>query len=54
MIGIWQAYSNIYLYVMGAAMLAAFGLPLLLVPLSWARLFRWVDHTPGNMDSFLV
>ena len=41
MIGIWKSYSDIYLYVVGAAMLVTFGLPLLLVPLRWAQVFRW-------------
>jgi hypothetical protein len=37
MIGIWQSYSDAYLYVAGVAMLATFGIPLLVVPLRWAR-----------------
>ena len=41
MIGILQSYSDVYLYIMGAAMLAAFGIPLIFVPMRWARLFRW-------------
>jgi hypothetical protein len=41
MIGIWQSYSDIFLYVVGAAMLVAFGIPLMIVPLRWARVFRW-------------
>ncbi len=41
MLGIWNDYSNIYLVIAGASMLVAFGLPLVLLPMSWARLFRW-------------
>ena len=47
MIGIWGAYSGIYLYVVGAVTLAAFGLPLLIVPPTWARWFRW-DSLPST------
>ena len=36
MIGILQSYSDVYLYIMGAAMLAAFGIPLIFVPMRWA------------------
>jgi hypothetical protein len=41
MIGIWQSYSDIYLIVAGVAMLVSFGIPLMVVPMSWARAFRW-------------
>ncbi len=41
MVGIWQSYSDIFLYVAAAAMLISFGLPLLIAPVSWARVFRW-------------
>ena len=53
MIGIWQTYSNVYLYAAGAAMLVAFGIPLLLVPLRWARAFRWEVPQPENLVVFL-
>jgi len=53
MIGIWQSYSDVYLYVVGVAMLAAFGLPLLVVPLHWARAFRWEIPQPENLAVFL-
>lgn len=53
MIGIWQSYSDIYLYVAGAAMLVAFGIPLLFVPLRWARAFRWEAPQPKNLAEFL-
>ena len=53
MIGIWQSYSDAYLYVAGVAMLATFGIPLLVVPLSWARAFRWEVPQPENLVVFL-
>lgn len=53
MIGIWQSYVNIYLYVMGVAMLIAFGLPLTIVPLHWARVFRWEVPQSKNLVTFL-
>jgi len=49
MIGIWKSYSDIYLYVVGAAMLVAFGLPLLIIPLRWAKVFRWEIPHPENL-----
>ena len=53
MIGIWQPYSDVYLYVIGVAMLATFGIPLLIVPLRWARVFRWEVPQPENLVVFL-
>jgi hypothetical protein len=53
MIGIWNSYADIYLMVAGVAMLAAFGLPLMLVPMGWARVFRWDVSQPGNLVIFL-
>ena len=53
MIGIWQSYSDAYLYVAGVAMLATFGIPLLVVPLRWARAFRWEVPQPENLVVFL-
>ncbi len=41
MIGIWKSYLDIYLYVAAVGMLIIFGLPLLLAPVRWARVFRW-------------
>lgn len=48
MIGIWNTYTNMYLYVLGVAMLAGFGFPLLFVPIRWARVFRW--EIPQHLD----
>ena len=53
MIGIWQSFSDVYLYVIGVAMLATFGIPLLIVPLRWARVFRWEVPQPENLVVFL-
>ena len=53
MIGIWKSYSNVYLIIAGVAMLTTFGLPLTLVPLRWARVFRWEIPQPENLVVFL-
>ena len=53
MIGVWQSYSDIYLYVVGVTMLATFGIPLLFAPLRWARVFRWEVPQPENLVVFL-
>ncbi len=49
MIGIWSGYTNIYLYVVGVAMLLAFGLPLTFVPLRWGRVFGWETQGAGHL-----
>jgi small-conductance mechanosensitive channel len=53
MIGVWQAYAGTFLVVAGIAMLAAFGLPLLMVPLSWARLLHWEIPASSQLATFL-
>jgi hypothetical protein len=53
MIGIWKSYADIYLIVAGVSILAGFGLPLMLVPLKWAGVFRWDVSQPGNLLIFL-
>jgi hypothetical protein len=53
MIGIMQAYSGTFLMVTGVATLAAFGLPLLVVPLKWARLLRWEIPESRQLATFL-
>jgi len=53
MIGIWQSYSDIFLYVIGIAMLVAFGIPLTIVPLRWARVLRWEVPQTENLAVFL-
>jgi len=37
----------------GVAMLATFGIPLLVAPMSWARLMRWEIPPPGQLVTFL-
>ncbi|KRT75854.1 MAG: hypothetical protein XU14_C0088G0002 [Armatimonadetes bacterium CSP1-3] len=32
MIGVWKSYSAVYLYVVAAAMLVVFGVPMLVAP----------------------
>ncbi len=46
MIGIWSVYSAAYLYAIALAILILFALPLLFVPIKWARLFKW--HIPEH------
>jgi hypothetical protein len=53
MIGIWASYNNVFLIVAGLTMLVTFGLPLTLVPMSWARVFRWELPQPQNLTKFL-
>jgi hypothetical protein len=53
MIGIWKLYSDVYLMIVGVVTLLNFGLPLLLVPMSWARVFRWEIPQPRNLVIFL-
>jgi hypothetical protein len=53
MIGIWQAYAGIYLTVVGIATLASFGIPLLVAPMAWARVFRWEIPEPQELVTFL-
>ena len=53
MIGIWNSYADIYLIIAGVAMLVFFGLPLMLVPLRWAKVFRWDTSTSGNWAIFM-
>jgi hypothetical protein len=53
MIGIWKSFSDIYLYVLAVTMLATYGIPLLVVPLQWARAFRWAIPQPESLTVFL-
>jgi hypothetical protein len=53
MIGIWSAYSNVFLYVVGIAMLLLYGLPLTFVPLSWGKVFGWETQPAGNLTVML-
>ena len=53
MLGIWQAYAGAYLVAVGIATLIGFGIPLLFVPLRWARMFRWDVPPPSLLTPFL-
>jgi hypothetical protein len=53
MIGIWSTYNNIFLFVAGLAMLVSFGIPLILTPVGWVRVFRWEIPQPRNLVIFL-
>ncbi len=53
MIGIWSPYLHVYLYVVAVTMLIGFGLPLLLVPIHWARIFRWEIPQQKDLAAFL-
>ena len=53
MVGIWQVYAPIYLIVAGVAMLVCYGIPLLVAPMAWARMFRWEIPPPALLPTFL-
>jgi hypothetical protein len=53
MIGLWNSYLHIYLYILAALMLLGFGLPLLFIPIHWARLFRWEIPRSQQLAAFL-
>lgn len=53
MIGMWHVQAGIYLTVAGVAMLAAFGLPLVTMPMKWARAFRWDIPASTKLATFL-
>jgi hypothetical protein len=53
MIGIWSAYSDVFLVVAAVIMAIAFGLPLALAPMSWARVFRWEVPQQTQLAIFL-
>jgi hypothetical protein len=53
MLGMWQSYSGTYLIVACVATLTAFGIPLVVVPLKWARTLRWEIPASGQLAAFL-
>jgi hypothetical protein len=53
MVGIWQAQAGIFLYAVGFAMLAGFGIPLVVVPMTWARWLRWEIPAAATLTTFL-
>jgi hypothetical protein len=48
MIGLWNAHAQSYLLVLVAITTITFALPLFILPLAWARLFRW--KVPSETD----
>jgi len=46
--GIWAEHAQAFLVVFGLAAGFAFALPIFVVPLTWARVFRW--NLPDNTD----
>ena len=46
MIGIWSSYSSHYLYVLVIGILGAFGLPMLISPITFGRVLGW--HIPDH------
>ena len=53
MVGLFSQYSDIFLYVVGVAMLIGYGLPLTFVPLRWARFFGWKIPEENKLTVFL-
>jgi hypothetical protein len=53
MIGLLSRYSNIFLYIMGAAMLIGYGLPLIFFTRWWAKLFGWTMPEEKKLPVFL-
>jgi hypothetical protein len=47
-IGLWGGYSAAFLQLVGIGSFLVLGLPLLLRPLAWAKVFRW--STGDNSD----
>jgi len=48
MVGIWSEHASEFLVGFGAVALVVFALPIFLVPLTWARAFRW--NLPEDTD----
>ncbi len=53
MVGIWKSYAEFYLIVAGVAMLVTFGLPMLITPMGWVRVFRWELPQERTLATFL-
>lgn len=47
MLGVWNAYATAYLLVVAVGTLLLFGIPLLIMPIRWAKVLGWQipDHT---------
>jgi hypothetical protein len=48
MLGLWSAWSQVYLLVLCGVTSLVFALPIFLVPLAWARRFGW--RIPQDTD----
>jgi hypothetical protein len=48
MVGVWSENAQTFLLVFGIAAGVVFALPIFLMPLSWARVFRW--NLPQDTD----
>jgi hypothetical protein len=48
MLGIWSAHAQTYLLTLMALTTVVFALPIFVIPLSWARMFRW--RIPEDTD----
>ena len=48
MIGIWAEHARTFLLVFGIAAGLAFAVPIFLMPITWARAFRW--NIPDDTD----
>lgn len=48
MIGIWGPHAQIYLLTLACITTLTFALPITLIPLTWARWFRW--QLPAETD----
>lgn len=48
MLGLWGAHAREFLLVIMATTTVVFALPIFLMPLTWARMFRW--HIPEHTD----
>jgi hypothetical protein len=53
MIGLLSPYSNLYLYIVGVAMVVGYGLPLIFIPQQWARIFGWKIPEEKKLAVFL-
>jgi hypothetical protein len=54
MIGLFSTYSDIYLYIVGVAMLVGYGLPLIFAPQWWAGIFGWKIPEEKRLAVFLA
>jgi hypothetical protein len=49
MIGIFQQYSKLYLYIVAVGTFLCFGLPMFIAPLAWARRLGWRIAEPDHL-----